>query len=84
MTYQSGMSTQDSINAHHREIEDFFKEAFTNPVTRQPYDVPEDIKRLSRRLCQSYGIKGICDPMYIANVIAMELGRGDGQSNFWK
>lgn len=63
--------------------EDFFAEAFTNPVTRQPYQVPEDIKKLSIRICQSYGINGICDPMYIANVIAFEMGRGDGQSNFW-
>lgn len=61
-----------------------FKECFTNPVTRQPYDVPEDIKRLATRLCRSYGINGLCDPMYIANVIALELGRGDGQSNFFE
>lgn len=63
--------------------EGFFEEAFTNPVTRQPYQVPEDIKKLSIRICQSYGINGICDPMYIANVIAFEMGRGDGQSKFW-
>lgn len=60
----------------------FFDEAFTNPVTREAYEVPEDIKRLSMRVCRSYGIRGICDPMYIANVIAFELERGDGQSNF--
>lgn len=78
------MSLQDKINATLKERDEFYKEAFTNPVTRKPYLVPEDIKRLSMRLCQSYGINGICDPMYIANVIAFETGRGDGQSNFWK
>lgn len=62
--------------------EAFFKEAFTDPITRQTYQVPEDIKRLATRLCRSYGIRGICDPMYIANVIAFELCLGDGQGNF--
>lgn len=60
----------------------FFTEAFTNPVTRQPYEVPEDIKRCAIRLCRSYGIRGICDPMYFANIIALETGRGDGKSHF--
>ena len=63
--------------------EEFFTEAFTNPVTRQPYDVPADIRKLSIRICRSYDICGICDPMYIANVIAVELNRGDGQGNFF-
>ena len=62
----------------------FFAEAFTNPVTRKPYDVPADIRKAAERIVGSYGIRGICDPMYIANVIALELGRGDGHSNFTK
>ncbi len=60
----------------------FFAEAFTNPVSRKPYSLPENLKRVSTRLCRSYGIRGLCDPMYIANVIAVELGLGDGLSNF--
>lgn len=62
--------------------EAFFKEAFTCPMTGQPYHVPENIKRLAIRICRAYGIRGICDPMYIVNVIAFELGLGDGQGNF--
>ena len=27
--------------------------------------------------------QGICDSMYIINIIAAEIGFGDGQSNFW-
>lgn len=54
----------------------FFDEAFNG------HEVPLAIRRLSTRICRSYGINGICDPMYIANVIALELGLGDGQSNF--
>lgn len=62
--------------------EKFFAEAFTNAVTGQPKIVPDDIKRLATRICRSYGIRGICDPMYIANVAAVELKRGDGFGNF--
>lgn len=62
--------------------EEFFTEAFTDPVTRKPEIVPADLRRVSERLCMSYGIFGICDPMYIVNVIAMETGRGDGQGHF--
>lgn len=78
------MNVNDLIRQHNEKKEAFYKEAFTNPVTRQPYDVPKDIKRLATRICESYGIKGICDPMYIANIIALETGRGDGQSKFWR
>ena len=54
----------------------FFDKAFANTET------PENLRRLAARLCRSYGIRGICDPMYIANVIACELGIGDGHGNF--
>lgn len=60
----------------------FFKEAFTQATTRKPYDVPENLKQISIRICNAHNIKGICDPMYIANVVALELGMGDGNSNF--
>lgn len=60
----------------------FFDDAFTQPTTGKPYVMPENLKRLASRLCRSYGIRGTCDPMYIANVIAFELGLGDGQGKF--
>lgn len=62
--------------------EAFFKEAFTDPITRQTCALPPTIKQAATRICRAYGIRGICDPMYIANVIAFELGMGDGRSNF--
>lgn len=65
-----------------RPSQDFLTEAFTNPVTREPYNVPADIRAAAEHIVGSYGIRGICDPMYIANVIAMHIGRGDGKSNF--
>ena len=58
------------------KTKEFYDKAFKG------VDVPPDLRRASERVCNAYNINGICDPMYIANVIAMEIGRGDGQSNF--
>jgi hypothetical protein len=71
-----------TIQEHNDADRKFFVEAFTDPTTGKPYQVPVAIQRASVRLCRSYGIRGICDPMYVANIIALELGLGDGQSNF--
>jgi hypothetical protein len=48
---------------------DFFNKAFKN------YKVPHDIQRISIRICKAYSIQGICDPMYICNIIAQVLKR---------
>jgi hypothetical protein len=47
-------------------------------------ELPDDLRRVSESICQAYGIGGICDPGYIANVIAKELCLGDGLSHFCK
>ena len=60
----------------HQLSQEWFDEAFKG------MQVPKDIRKAAERICRAYGISGICDPGYIANVIAVELGRGDGQSNF--
>jgi hypothetical protein len=69
----------DAIKTHSAE---WFNDAFTCPVTKTPEPVPANIRKLSERICRSYGIGGVCDPMYLANIIALELGLGDGQGNF--
>lgn len=61
---------------------EFFNKAFTDSTNNEPYNVPDDIRKVAERICMAYGIRGICDPMYIANLIAIELGLGDGSSNF--
>jgi len=80
------MSILDTLNyeidAANKRDQDHFDEAFTNPITNTPYKIPANLRHLSERICRSYGIDGICDPMYLANIIALELGLGDGQSNF--
>jgi hypothetical protein len=56
----------------------FFAEAYKDMPT-----IPDDIRRTAEHIVIAYGIWGICDPGYIANTIALEMGRGDGKSNFW-
>jgi hypothetical protein len=56
---------------------EFFDEAFEGMDGIQP-----GLRKASERICQAYSIQGICDPGYIANVIAVELGLGDGRSHF--
>lgn len=63
-------------------LEDFFREAFTDPTTNKPYKIPDNLKQAAIDICRSYSISGICDPMYIANIIAERLDLGDGFSNF--
>ena len=47
---------------------------------------PEKVKNAIKRIYESYPKdcmpQGVCDPMYIMNVICYELGVGDGQGNF--
>ena len=49
-------------------------------------NVPEKVKNAIKHVYWAYPDKclpqGLCDPMYIMNVIAHELGIGDGQGNF--
>ena len=50
-------------------------------------DVPENVASAIKRVYASYPKEclpqGVCDPMYIMNVICKELGIGDGQGNFY-
>lgn len=46
--------------------------------------MPADLRQFSEAVCNRFSISGICDPMYIANVTAFELGRGDGRSVFFE
>jgi len=49
-------------------------------------NVPEKVKRAIKRVYGAYPSEclpqGLSDPMYIMNVIALELGIGDGKGNF--
>lgn len=49
-------------------------------------DVPIKVQSAIKRIYNSYPTEcmpqGICDPMYIMNTIALELGIGDGKGHF--
>lgn len=53
-----------------------------NPAEHIDANVPADIRDFSIWFCETYGVSGICDPMWVCNVTAMHLGRGDGQGHF--
>lgn len=46
------------------------------------YKVPERIKNTTIAIMRRFTITGLCDGMYISNVIAQTCGIGDGQGNF--
>ena len=46
------------------------------------YDVPEAIKTRVLAILDRFTIQGLCDGMYIANVIAHHTGCGDGAGTF--
>lgn len=51
-------------------------------VALDGYDVPAPIAAATRQIVSAYGIRGMSDPAYIANVIAHHLGLGDGKGTF--
>lgn len=46
-------------------------------------NVPDDIREFATWFCETYNIKGLCDPMYVCNVTAKEFGCGDGCGAFY-
>lgn len=64
-------------NSYKSEWTKFFEAAFASDPK-----CPLVLRRTAERLCRAYGIRGSCDPMYMVNVIAQELGLGDGKGNF--
>ncbi len=45
---------------------------------------PDFLKKRAIAICERFFINGLCDPMYIANSIAYEIGCGDGQGHFYE
>ncbi|MBX8556973.1 hypothetical protein K5D56_25600 [Pseudomonas cichorii] len=54
----------------------FFDEAFRNT------EIPSTLRIFAEAFCTRFDVRGICDPMYCANVAASETGLGDGAGNF--
>jgi len=58
--------------------QEWFDRAFENSSP-----VPPQLRTMAERMCRAFNICGTSDPMYIANVVALELGAGDGCSHFY-
>ena len=54
----------------------FFEEAFRGA------SLPPTLRTFAEAFCTRFEVRGICDPMYCANVAAFETGLGDGSGNF--
>jgi hypothetical protein len=59
-----------------------FSSAWFDAAFYPAKNVPIQIRALAERLCRTFTIRGICDPMYITNIVAFELGAGTGRSEF--
>ena len=46
------------------------------------HNVPWEIKKITKCIMKRYTIFGVCDGMYISNVIGYESGIGDGEGRF--
>src|SRR5699024_10243322 len=57
-------------------VEQFFKDAFEGK------NVPDTIRYTAIDVCKKFNIRGLSDPMYISNVVAVETGSGDGRGKF--
>lgn len=70
----------DTISEKHEPLSDgWFDKNFAYVSDEGP---PETLRRLSIAFCREFKITGICDPGYVANVAAIELGLGDGRGHF--
>jgi len=63
------------------ELNEFMKKSGVDKL-------PEVWQNVIKRIYSSYPLKclpnGICDSVYICNIIAHELKLGDGRTNFYK
>ena len=54
----------------------FFEEAFRDA------ELPQPLRTFAEAFCTRFEVRGICDPLYCANIAAFETGLGDGGGNF--
>lgn len=58
--------------------ESFYAKAFSG------HRIPARLKAAVIRICNSYGLRSVVDPLHICNIIAFECGTGDGEGVFWE
>lgn len=70
------MNTPSAAQSPQKPRPGFFEEAFRDAV------LPQQLRTFAEAFCTRFEVRGICDPMYCANVAAFETGLGDGRGNF--
>ena len=60
-----------------KSLDEFFVEAY-----KDYQNIPESIKLASKNICIKFDILDICNPVDLCNIIAFELGLGDGQGKY--
>jgi hypothetical protein len=80
--------TDDGREIHHKcvDVSLVYSEVlspawFEETLSHAPTITPQ-LRDLSMRICLAFNIRGICDPLYIANVAAIAFKVGDGASKF--
>jgi hypothetical protein len=57
---------------------------FQHCFSQAPHEVPKDLQQLSEKICRQYQMQGVEDPLNVANAVAVELSRGNGQNVFYE
>jgi len=70
------MNTPSVAQSPQKTRPGFFEEAFRGA------SLPPTLRTFAEGFCTRFEVRGICDPMYCANVAAFETGLGDGSGNF--
>jgi len=88
-TYCEGDTTltlypnKESYDIGYKKTHDWYKREYGNDNEPQSVEEPpKEILDKAKAIAKRFSINGICDEMYISNVIARCNGLGDGESHF--
>lgn len=63
---------------HSVHSQEWFDEAFSKANNK----VPPVLRSFCEAFCKKYRLTGTADPLYVANVVASQMGFGDGAGTF--
>ncbi len=70
-----GLPLSEAQRAIKKKVSLYTKDWFDELI---PETVPEPIRKFSEWFIQRHRIRGLCDPMWVCNLVAFECGLGDG------
>lgn len=78
-------STKEEYDKGYSDTYAWYKRAFGSREeveSEPPQTPPEKLRNIAKAIMKRFGINGVCDEMYICNVIAFCNDIGDGESHF--